>query len=549
MRVSRATLLLLLALVACPGNEGPRRPVGTGTGPASVEGARGGVLRVLLSDDVDSLDPQRAGAPSSFGLMRALHRGLMAFPPAGTTDEARPVPDLAEAAPEISADGLRYTFRLRDDAAFSGPASRPVEARDVKAGIERIFAVRSPLARYFTVIAGADPRTSRVAGIATPDARTVVITLIRPANDLLSLLALPAASAVPAGLTPTARPNEISASGPYRLDEKDGYVPEKRIHLVRNDAWKELSDPVRRAWVDEISVGVGVDPAEIQRRLTAGRADLSGDVGPVAAIARGVPSERVVAGPNGCLRYLFMNTRVSPFTFASARNAVKAAVDRKAIAAIRPGRGIAAATILPSTVDGYDGSLAVPPAEPARAKRILAATTAFRTGFATRLVVGNRAIDRREAAAGARALRAARIRVGITPVPIASLYEDHYEVPAANVPMGIATWCADWPGLGGRGALGPLVDGRALAARGNTNYSGLHDAAVERTMDAGLAERDPAKAAAIWKVADARAAGLSAVVPLLHLTETSLLGPRVRGFVPHPYFVRGDMTAIWLESS
>ncbi|MFY9588830.1 MAG: hypothetical protein WAT66_15400, partial [Actinomycetota bacterium] len=139
MRVARATLLLLIVLVACPGKEAPRPPLGTGTGTGRVEGVRGGVLRVLLSQDVDALDPQRAGAPSSFGLMRAMHRGLMAFPPAGTGNPATPEPDLAEAPPEVSADGLRYMFRLRAGAAFGPPASRPVEARDVKAGIERIF--------------------------------------------------------------------------------------------------------------------------------------------------------------------------------------------------------------------------------------------------------------------------------------------------------------------------------------------------------------------------------------------------------------------------
>src|SRR5207249_2105708 len=131
--------------------------------------------------------------------------------------------------------------------------SRPVEARDVKAGIGRIYTVHSPLVRYFRVI----------RSVTAVDAHTALITLTHPTNDVLSLLALPAASAVPKGLTPTARPNQISPSGPYRLDEKDGYVPEHRIHLVRNEAWKASSDPVRNAWVDEISVDVGIDPAQI----------------------------------------------------------------------------------------------------------------------------------------------------------------------------------------------------------------------------------------------------------------------------------------------
>jgi ABC-type transport system substrate-binding protein len=88
-----------------------------------------------------------------------------------------------------------------------------------------------------------------------------------------------------------------------------------------------------------------------------------------------------------------------------------------------------------------------------------------------------------------------------------------------------------------------------LAARGGTNYAGLNVAALNRAMDAAAAERDPARAAEAWERSDRQAVSLAGVVPLLHLTETSILGPRVRGFVPHPYFVRGDLTALWLSST
>ncbi len=497
---------------------------------------RGGTLRVLLSEDLDAIDPQRAGAPASWSLMRALHRGLMAFPAAAAPAGARPVPDLAAEMPQVSPDGRTYTFQLRDDGAFGRPANRPVEARDVKAGIERITALRPDLVRYFSVI----------SGVAATDPRTVVITLTRPVNDLLSLLALPAASAVPAGLLPSPRPDQISPSGPYRLDEDDGYVPERRIHLVRNEAWEEAGDPVRRAWVDEIVFDIGAAPADIDRRLLDGRADLSGDVGPTTAF--GISPDRAFGATNGCLRYLFLNTRSAPFKFASARAAVAAAVDRAAIEALDTGRGVPAATILPPTVEGHDASRSVSTADPAQAKRILAPTD-YRDGFATRLIVGDRAIDRAEGLTVRRALARAGIRVTVTPVPISLLYEDRYEVAAAGVPMGIATWCADWPGVGARGALAPLVGATGLAARGATNYAGVNVAVLNTSMDAAALERDPVSAADAWEQADRQATALAAVVPLLHLNERSVLGPRVRGFVPHPYFVRGDLTNVWLESS
>lgn len=526
-------VLLAVTLIACPGDTSP--PPGPGATAATPPRA-GGTLKVLLAEDVDALDPQRAAQPPAWGLLRAMHRGLMAFPAEAGPDGARPVPDLAEEAPAVSADGLRYTFRLREGAAFGPPASRPVVAADVKAGIERAVTAGSPVAGYLRVI----------RSISTPDERTVVIALSRPVNDLLWLLALPATSAVTPGLPPVTSAEKISSSGPYRLAEEDGYRAERSIHLVRNDAWSEDSDPVRSAWVDEIRVEIGVASNEIRRRLLSGDADLSGDVAPGELAPDEVSAERLVRAPNGCLRYLFLNTRVPPFSSRAVRVAVSGVAPRQAVADSYDGSATPAVGILPPTVDGHLPDVVAPTPDPAAAKAALGAAGQPR-GFATRLVAGNQSIDHAHAAAVRSALARIGVRVDVETVPIASLYEDRYEVAAARTPMGIATWCADWPGLGGRGALGPLVDGRAVVARSSTNYSGISDRRLNSLLDAAAAERNPAAQLQRWRAAEAEARRQAVVVPLAYLDEISVLGPDVRGFVPHPYFLRGDLTAVWLD--
>ncbi|MCI0347632.1 MAG: ABC transporter substrate-binding protein, partial [Chloroflexi bacterium] len=237
-------VLLAVTLASCTGDASP--PPGPGATAVTPPKA-GGTLRVLLAEDVDALDPQRAAQPPAWGLMRAMHRGLMAFPAKPFPEGARPIPDLAEAPPQVSADGLRYTFRLREGVAFGPPASRPLRAADVVAGLARAGSSGSPIAGYLAVI----------ASTTAPDERTVAVTLARPANDLLWLLALPAASAIPAGLPPATAAEKISPSGPYRLAD-GGYRAERSIRLIRNDAWNEDSDPVRAAWVDEIDLEIGV---------------------------------------------------------------------------------------------------------------------------------------------------------------------------------------------------------------------------------------------------------------------------------------------------
>ena len=544
-------VVFLTALTACPSNEpAPGRSPGTGTPSSPAAGVRGGTLRVLLTQDVDAIDPQRASAPASFGLARAMHRGLMAFASAPGSEGSIPVPDLAETEPEVSADGLRYTFRLREGIEFGAPASRPVRAADVKAGLERIFTARSPFARYYQIIVGADAlasgRATGLSGVSASDERTLAIALVRPANDLLSLLAHPAASAVPPGLAPTARPGDISPSGPYRL-ARDGYSPERSISLIRNDAWSEDADPVRRAYVDEIRYEIGIAPDDIVRRVASGQAHLAGDALPAGTAIDDFPNERVVREPHGCLRYLFMNTRVTPFTSGRVRAAVAQALDRAAVAAPYGAGALPAATILPPTISGYDANRTVPVADAAAARKTLT-DARYASGFTTRLVVGDTRLDRTQASAVRAALARAGIRVTVAAVPIASVYEDHYESPAANVPMGIATWCTDWPGPGGRGSLQQLVDGRR-AGRGGTNYSGINDTALNTAMDAASGQPDPAKASAAWLAGDRRAVAASAVIPLAFPAEISLLASPVRGFVPHPFFVRGDLTAVWLNPS
>ena len=504
---------------------------------------------MLLSDDVDSLDPQHMGNPSSYGIARALYRGLMAFPASAGAAGATPVPDLATAPPDVSVDGLTYTFHLRTGVAFGPPASRTITADDVKGSLGRIFTVGSPLASYYRVI----------AGVTAPDPQTVVIRLTRRANDLLWLLALPAASVVPVGLPAFPAAAEIAPSGPYRLAASDGYLPERTIHLVRNDAWTPASDPVRKAWVDEIRFTIGLAPDAIRERIARGDADLAGDdlppmptAAPVAtpsASASSTPASStspVVRALNGCVRYLFMNMRVAPFSSQRVRAAVAMALDRGAIAATYGVAATAASAILPPTVDGYDPARLVPAAD-ARGATAKLAAAGYAKGFATTLVVGDQPIDKTQAAIVRSSLARAGVHVRVTVVPIALLFEDHYERPSAATPMGIATWCADWPGLGGRGSLQPLVDGRALGARGNTDYALFDNTSLDRRMDAAAAAGDTAAATPLWTNADSLATSLAPVVPLAYLQEASPQEPRVMGFVPHPFFIHGDLTALWLK--
>src|SRR5687768_10025739 len=107
-RTAAAVLALALVSAACGGDDDPAAPPGTG---AQLEGTKGGTLRIVSNGDVDYLDPQRTYSTIGIALQRALNRQLLTYK-SGSADAGglELTPDLAKAMPEVSADGLTYTF-------------------------------------------------------------------------------------------------------------------------------------------------------------------------------------------------------------------------------------------------------------------------------------------------------------------------------------------------------------------------------------------------------------------------------------------------------
>jgi ABC-type transport system substrate-binding protein len=294
---------------------------------------------------------------------------------------------------------------------------------------------------------------------------------------------------------------------------------------------------VRTAYVDTITAAIGVSPARAFAQTVGGTADLVLDTGAPdlhAGTTTFPAGARAVRSGNGCTRYLFMNTAVPPFNKAAVRLAVAAAVVRARFDGAAPG-GTPATRLLPPTVTGHDTTPVVPEDLP-RARALLAQSKLPR--LAVRLVVGSAPRDRAEAAI----LRVVLAHAGIalTPVfaPAASLYPSFYEQPAARVPMGIATWCADWPGLAGRDVLGTIA--------GSAGYAHLRDPAVARAI--ALAEAAPGEGASqAWAASDTTVVASGALVPLLWTADEFSLSQRVQGFSAAPMWPRGDPTAMWLQ--
>jgi peptide/nickel transport system substrate-binding protein len=154
MRRTRASLTAIgaaaaIVLAACgtaDTNGGGTSGGGAGSEEAARNGtadgaARGGILNILGTSDVDYLDPQVTYYSTGYTLARLYHRQLFAYP-ADPAKKATAAPDLAEQLPTtdnggISADGKTYTITIKQGVQWNTNPPRQVTAADTVTGVKR----------------------------------------------------------------------------------------------------------------------------------------------------------------------------------------------------------------------------------------------------------------------------------------------------------------------------------------------------------------------------------------------------------------------------
>jgi peptide/nickel transport system substrate-binding protein len=353
LAVAAVVVLVVVLAVSCAGGADGRAdvPVVEGSADDGVSGVRapseksGGTLRVV-SADIDSLDPQRSYLPGVWNLMRLYTRTLVTYSSEpGRTGEL--VPDLATDLGTPSADGLTWTYTLREGVRFEN--GRPITSRDVKYGIERSFAsdvivggptyvvdlLDDPTDPYAGPYQDESPGKLGLGAIETPDDLTLVFHLRAPQPDFPFVMALPSSSPVPIEADTAAQyGNDPVSSGPYAITSVD---PATGILLDRNPQWDPATDAVRTALPDQVVVRTGLSGVERDQALLAGSADIdmTGTGVQPATTARLAEDEdnpvrdRVDDVTTGAVRLLALPTDVAPMDNPDCRAAVGAAVDRR----------------------------------------------------------------------------------------------------------------------------------------------------------------------------------------------------------------------------
>ena len=368
-----AVLALSLGASACGGDDD-----GGGAGSAGGTGAqKGGKLTVLNAGDFEYPDPGASYYQFDYMVHYATSRPLYSYKPDQATQP--PTPDLASGPWKISDGGKRITVGIKKGIRFAPPVSREVKADDVEYALERAFTEGVANGYVTTYLADVSGRPEElgdyqdIAGIEAIDPYTIQIDLDKPtAGVAAASLVLPASAPVPReyaekydAKSPSTYAQYQVATGPYMIEnDKEGkaigWVPDRRIHLVRNPNWNPKTD-FRPAYVDEIDIREGNDPVAGSRKILRGKGMITGDItvpGEVVKEATQRYKDQLELPLAGGFRYVAFDTTKPPFDDPNVRKATVAGMDRVALRQARggPAIGDVATHFIPPNFPGFEQS-------------------------------------------------------------------------------------------------------------------------------------------------------------------------------------------------
>jgi len=565
---------------------------GSASGSGQQAPQRGGTLRLLGTSDIFNLDTTSGYYTVLNIIARDFTRQLVTFPSSNNfLEEIKVVPDIATSVPTtgnggITGGGKTYTFHLRQGVKWDTTPARQVTASDFVREFKLLCNPASPTGApgYFTsTIVGmktycdgfakvkatapaiaAYVNSHALPGVVAKNDLTLVFRLVKPAPDFPNILTLGFCSARPVEYmkyvpdSAQFRQHTIS-DGPYKIVK---YVPTKEFQLERNPAWDPKTDPVRKAYVDRITVTEGLTPDNVQQQLEAGTAEMEWDaVPPTQDLPRLISSndKRLVIGPAGPYYvalnvYLALNQYHGVMKNKLVRQAVNYAVDKNAIVQIYGGSRIAATSnqlIMPGNV-GYISNFNPYPnkngsGDPAKAKQLLA-KAGYPNGLDIKFVYSTLDPSPRVAQSLQASLGKAGFRVKLVPATQSDFYGKYMLVPstAKQGVWDIANpgWIPDWFGNNGRSVIQPLFTN---PAPGSSDFGGYNSPATNGFVDKALTATSPAQAATYWRKANAQLMKDAATVPLEIQKWAVFHSSKVQNCIFYFLSLNCDTTQVWLK--
>ena len=452
---SLLSLLMIAGLIAtaCTGTPGTTSP------SAAADAADpNGEITTNTGSEPDTIDPQKESFVNEVAQTMQVYEALLALDP----KTLKPIPGAAKALPTLSADGLTYTFTLRDGLKYSDGS--PVTAKDFAYGFTRLCDPNIAGEYAFTgyIIVGCeawnnmDTKKATKAeldaakaklGIKVNGANEIAFTLTEKAPYFNSIAALwvgvpTRESDVTKGGDKWTEPATFIGNGPFILSE---WKHNEKMVYTRNPNYRTPAKLAKwtKVMINESAVafaayrnneldavGVGAE----QLRTIEGDADLK--------------AQTVDVG-GSCTIYVGFNTVKAPFDDAKVRLAFAKSFDRVAYIndVAKIGKAADTGGFIPPGLPGYDKDDSAQKYDPAAAKTLLS-----QSKYAGTDTMKNLKFTYSASAANKTRIEwlqqqwQTNLGVTISPDPVdATTYSSLVKKPETTPLMFRLGWCADYP--------------------------------------------------------------------------------------------------------
>jgi oligopeptide transport system substrate-binding protein len=517
-------VLTILGLVfsACQG--GPQGPAAQ----ADLEGE----LILPAADEPDTIDPQKESFVDEVAQTMMVFSALMTFDP----KTLKTIPDAASGQPQVSSDGLTYTFKIKDHKYSDG---KVVTANDFVYGFKRLCDPEVAGEYAFTgfVVVGCeaynhlDPKTTSPAdlqrardavGVRAVDDKTVEYKLTEKAPYFVSIAGLwvgvpTREDMVKKGGDKWTEPETFIGNGPFVLKE---WRHNERLVFERN----EQNDPkpklkrIVKPMISEASVAFAA--------YRNNEIDIYGVGGEDRKVVEGDPelSKQLIKHGGSCTFYYGFNTAKAPFDDQRVRLAFAKAVDREAyVRDIAQGIAAPATSFIPPGFPGHDPEDSAQKFDAAAAKQLL---TQSRYGTAMPAIKftyssSARAKTRAEWAVG-QWKQNLGLDIALDPVD-STTYTRLTKDPATVPQLFTLGWCADYPDE--QDWLTTVFHSQSTVTR-----TGWKNAEFDRLTREADAEPDQTKRADLYKRAQRILTQEAPAAFYFNDTHWTLVKPWVQGY-------------------
>ncbi|MBN1201278.1 MAG: peptide ABC transporter substrate-binding protein [Anaerolineae bacterium] len=288
------------------------------------------------TDEPSGLDSGYAYATHDWEILKNTGDALMGYVP-GTADL---IPRLAADYPEVSDDGLVWTFTLREGIQFAD--GTPLTAQIVADSVTRALTLEGDITGFVQGF---------IAGIEVIDELTVAFTLTQPYGFFGFVAATGPFIPMNPNTNPidelVTNPETILGVGAYMMTE---WQEDEQLVLERNPYyWDTDNEP----YYDRVIIRYFADPTTLSLAVENGEIDIAWrTVGPVEAARLQEIEGLVVTRINApTLRYLVLNHAFPPHDNNNVNAAIAAAIDRETLVdRVFEGRTVPAYSMVPAGV-------------------------------------------------------------------------------------------------------------------------------------------------------------------------------------------------------